>query len=153
MSAKIGILGECTITASTTTTLYTVGTDKAQRVQIYMTGINGSGGVTSINLQIGSPGSEQTIGMGNIPADHSFFTGVKYDATNDVMLNSEFGLYHAALAEPNSLDTANGGGNMFVWAPLPYTYYLNDGDTVKFQTNGTVLRDVLVQVHGVEDDV
>ena len=58
MVAKIGILGESTVvTVNTTTTLYTVGGDKAARVR-FLIAVEGGGGNHQIMFKCGAPGEE-----------------------------------------------------------------------------------------------
>lgn len=150
MAAKIGILGESTVTSTGTTTIYTVDTDKAARVQIlYAVEGNGSDNIR-YNVFIGTPGTEITIHHNPMTND-DIWTGINHLATPDPansQLVSVMGIQKAT--DLNIDDTVNDREGLM--GPLPIDYFLNAGDTVRFNINQGVPADHLIQVHGVEDD-
>lgn len=145
MAAKIGILGESTVVTNTTTTLYTVPSDKAARIRMLLIIEAHATDSLDTQLTIGTPGSEKTWQF-YLPSDGiDMFTGIKHDGSDGYNL-SEMGIHDVAGLNPD------GGSQQWLNTPLPVDYFLSEGDTVTLRNNGDTWNDVLCQVHGVEDD-
>jgi len=149
MAAKIGILGESTVTTAGTTTVYTVPADKAARVQI-LAEMEGND-IVQYSVMMGTPGSEITMHRNIAPGD-DVWTGVALVSTVDstsALASALTGFQRVAAAIDIS-DVA--GAFNWVATPYPFDYFLSTGDTVSFNINGGTATDHLFQVHGVEDD-
>lgn len=144
MAAKIGILGESTVTTQGSVTLYTVPADKAARVRVLYTAEAGAGN-TDYSLEIGTPGSEKTYAnQSGSGVDH--LSGVP--TSGSIYLKSQEGAHVGS----RGASLVNAGDDCALNAPLPFDYYLSTGDTVKVLIGTTDLVDHLCQVMGVEDD-
>ena len=163
MAAKL-FLAESTTTTIATTTVYTVGTDKAARVRIQFQS-EGPTNTHTLSILPGTPSNQSKFHKG-MATNIDLISGVRYldgghDADNGLVATqfpSTLTLPAAALGahEAASMlylgDTSNAG--MDVWAaPLQADYYLNEGDTVRYALGGTAPINMLFQVGGVEDDV
>ena len=150
MAAKIGILGESTVTATGTTTVYTVPSDKSARVRVLFEVEGGAGG-WQYSVFMGTPGSEITFHVNQSSGDDAW-SGTYNEATPDPA-----GSFVAAV---QGIQTVVGGiqltevnpGDSWQASPYSFDYYLSDGDTVRFNINGTAATDSIFQVLGVEDD-
>ena len=143
MAAKIGILGDTTVTTGDSiTTLYTVGTDKAARVRVLFACEGGSGS-WSYNVYIGTPGSEVTIGR-SMTSGQDLISGINGSGSKAANL--------IGIVEIASGLNINSNGDRDI-LPFPHDYYLNEGDTVRVQIGSTTANDHVCQVMGVEDDV
>ena len=163
MAAKIGMLGESTTTTVATTTVYTVGTDKAARVRILFQS-EGPANTHTFSLLVGTP-SNQVKFHKSMATNVDLISGARYldsghDGDNglvDTQFPSTLSLSAAALGaqEVASMlylgDADNSAFDMWA-APLSADYYLNEGDTVRYGITGTAPNNLLFQIHGVEDD-
>ena len=147
MAAKIGILGETTVvTYGVLTTVYTVPANKAARVRVLLMLEAHATDDMNIQLEIGTPGTENTWQIYVTSDGKDVITGILRHSTNFMQL-SEFGV-----VEELALNI-NGNSNNYVSGPFPIDYFLSTGDTVKLDNVGNNdLSDLLCQVQGVEDD-
>lgn len=147
MAAKIGILGETTVvTYGVLTTVYTVPANKAARVRVLLMLEAHATDDMNIQLEIGTPGTENTWQIYVTSDGKDVITGILRHSTNFMQL-SEFGV-----VEELALNI-NGNSNNYVSGPFPIDYFLSTGDTVKLDNVGNNdLSDILCQVQGVEDD-
>lgn len=143
MAAKIGILGESTVTTVATTTIYTVPADKAARIRILFCAENG-GSTTGYAVRVGTPGTEANL-IHTVNADTDFFTGLLVGATNRA---DDIGIQEADLGDV----LAASGTDRAAVLPLPVDFFLSTGDTVDIRNANNALSDHLFQVIGVEDD-
>jgi hypothetical protein len=144
MAAKIGILGENTDFTVGTHTIYTVPTDKAARVRL-MINVTGSSLTKEIAFMVGAEGS-QTIFATSIGAEHEWWTGFRFDATDG--FPKDIGIHSA---NEGWGDTTTTGEKDWI-TPLPVDYFLATGDTVKLVVSTGPAGGGLFQVVGVEDD-
>lgn len=145
MPATIGILGESTVVAVGSVTVYTVPTNRAARVRILIGVQGGAVGTHGYSVRIGMPGNETNI-CKQIASTIDFFSGI----IEGVAQNSrDVGLQDIELGA--GVESTNADRATIV--PWPHDFYLSAGDTVVFQivTNG--FADHIFQVQGVEDDV
>ena len=161
MAAKIGILGETTVSTTDVTTIYTVPADKAARVRIQFAVEGSATQYYEYSCFIGSPGTEITVHRA--PA-------VNVDLWSGVSLESSQSItdFYADLPDPTlslvataqgvqevsgglDLDTPTSTKDWWI-APLPTDYFLSTGDTVKVNIADSNGLDHLAQVIGVEDD-
>ena len=85
MAAKIGILGENTLLATGTITVYTVPADKAARVRIYILA-EGKAGTWEYGYKVGAPNGEFTYTKNNA-ANIDVWTGVYLESTPNPLLS------------------------------------------------------------------
>ena len=146
MAAKLFLNESTVVSATTTTTVYTVPGDKASRVRILFMLMDGS-----IQFEIGSPGTEKMIKIRDQgQSNPDSWSGILYNTTNDeAKLEDE-----ALLTRDNGLADMDGDAADadYVVNEWGREYILATGDTVKFRNTGGAFTDVLVQVKGVEDD-
>lgn len=146
MAAKLFLSESTAVTATTTTTVYTVPADKASRVRILFMLMDGS-----IQFEIGSPGTEKMIKVRDQGlANPDSWTGIEYDTSADEAKIAD----DAVLTRNNGLAAMDGDAADadYVVNEWSREYILATGDTVKFRNTGGAFTDVLVQVKGVEDD-
>lgn len=144
MAAIIGILGESTVvTADISTTVYTVPASKAARVRILFA-IEGGAGVSGVDIKVGTPGGENTFVRNTVSGD-DVFSGISGAASQAANL---IGLVDGAAL----LGDLASSQMDHILVPYPADFFLSTGDTVRFGIVTTPALDVLVQVHGVEDD-
>jgi len=153
MAAKIGILGESTVEAAGTTTLYTVDTDKAARVRVLWAVEGPNDNNMRYSILIGSSSTENIISKGSDVVNTDWWSGVREEATPNparALSVSTVG----AMAHVGGLGNLDYQERADNWAvmPFPVDYYLNAGDFVKVKVGGSALIDHLIQVQGVEDD-
>jgi|TARA_Y100000310_G_C20629822_1_gene788006 hypothetical protein len=132
MTDSIGVLGSATTATAATTTVYTVPSAKASKVQV-MYEIQGAGdGTTDFTITVN----------GIVVMTHSNITASNY-------------LYSSpnALKEGPLAAQATGVDGDTTIAPAPSVYYLSAADTVTYTIGGTTAGSCNVQVVGVEIDV
>lgn len=148
MAAKIGILGETTTVTGSTQTVYTVPADKAARVRVLMASEGGTSPAN--NIRIGSPGTENTIHMGQATGVDTW-TGLLDESSPNPALSFEMSVIGFQNKNGGLALSTDDGTVNYAITPFPVDYYLSTGDTVIFR-NYALLTDVLFQVMGVEDD-
>jgi len=152
MAAKIGILGENTLVATGTITVYTVPADKAARVRLYILA-EGKAGTWEYGFIVGAPGNEFTYTKNNA-SGIDVWTGVLAEATPDPALALSVpragGIQRlvGGLANMDSLSI----GEQYLALPLAADFFLSTGDTVRYALQSGPIINHLFQVIGVEDD-
>jgi len=152
MAAKL-IVVESTTTSTGTTTVYTVGSNKAARIRIgWQT--EGGGSSKEFAVHVGAPAA-QTIYAIPLNSEHETWTG----ALIATSAGSGTGTVTFLPSNVGIQDMGNVGwsGNTYntdkqLVAALPLDWYLAAGDTVKYTISTTGIGQILFQVTGVEDD-
>ena len=140
MAAKIGILGETTVTTVGNSTVYTVPTSKAARIRVLFGAEAGASG-WDYRVRIGS--SDVAI-QRVLAANEDLFTGI---AGAGSQASNLIGIVEGV----GTLDVSGPNQDQLI-LPYPHDYYLSTGDTVQVEIATTALLDHLFQVIGVEDD-
>lgn len=145
MPTTMGIVGESTVTTVGSVTLYTVGANRAAKVRI-LHAIQGGASQLRYNHQVGTPGAQQSYSV-NLAAGDDAFSGLLIAAAasaRDIALHDGTGILP---------DIDNPLIDSPLIAPGPFDYFLSAGDTVVRVITTAEPDTILVQVHGVEDDV
>ena len=143
MAAKMGILGESTVSNTGTVTVDTVPSAKAARVKVSFVVDNSSGADISFAARVGMPGSEVTFSHRTV-SGVDVYTGM-VESTNQQA--SAIGFIEADSGVP----TTETGDKASV-VPLPVDFFLSTGDVVQRVIGVTNATDAIFQVMGVEDD-
>ena len=134
MSDKIGVLGEATATTVTVTTVYTVPSGKAAKVQI----------MVAITAHATNSTGDFLVTVNGAVA----FSHLNLPATEIMWSNSV-----TALHDPSTSVDPDGTTAALTLAPGPAIYYLSAGDTVTYTIGTDALVACNVQVVGTEIDV
>lgn len=151
MAAKIGILGESTVvTATTTTTPYTVPSSKAARVRPLFGFEGPASALNSVLIGIGGPGSRKTMGLNPGTNANDLWTGPASVGAGADAPSDTVGIVQGV----GKMDlTTDIGDTLWIITPYPHDYFLSTGDTVTTRNqNSADHTDALFQVQGVEDD-
>jgi len=133
MSDKIGVLGEATTVSIATTTVYTVPTGKAAKVQLMFLAKSGADSSGTLAINVNGIAVATSVALTTVEFFHS---------SNALLFN-----------DPSATVTPGGLTAALTVAPAPMIYYLSAGDIVSYTVAVTALNAMNIQVVGTEIDV
>jgi hypothetical protein len=134
MTDQIGVLGEATTTTVATTTVYTVPSGKAAKVQIQV----------KVEAHAANSTGDFLVQVNGV----TIFSHLNLPATEIMWSNST-----TALHDPSTSVDPDGSTAVLTCAPGPAIYYLSAADTVTYTVGTDALVACSVQVVGTEIDV
>ena len=132
MADIIGVLGEAAVATIATTTVYTVPSGKAAKVNIMWSGQAGADSLGDLDITVN----------GIIVARILNMTTVNFLHSNSTLL-----------VNPETAAAPTGATALLTVAPAPFNYYLNAADTITYTIATTAMTAMQMQVVGTEVDV